>query len=119
MAGLGDGAPVSLAAALRYVDGDRTLLAELVVSFVSDYGERLATLRAAVAAGERAEVERTAHNFKGVLAILGAEPARNMAEELERLGRESSLADRADLLDQFESEVHRVVTWLDDWRRSG
>jgi HPt (histidine-containing phosphotransfer) domain-containing protein len=111
------GAPVDLAAALRYVDGDPALLAELVAGFAAEYRGRLATLRAGTAGGDRDVVEREAHNFKSVLALLGAERARGLAEELELIGREGSLTGGAAVLGQLETEVERTAAWLDEWTR--
>jgi HPt (histidine-containing phosphotransfer) domain-containing protein len=113
-----DGAPVDLAAALRYVDGDRALLAELAASFGAEYRERLATLRAATEGGDRDVVEREAHNLKSVLALLGAERGRGLAGELERIGREGPEIGGLPVLDRLEAEVERVTAWLDEWRRA-
>jgi HPt (histidine-containing phosphotransfer) domain-containing protein len=115
----GDGAPVELEAALRYVDGDRALLADLVAGFAAEYPERLAALVAAIGRRRPAEVERLAHSLKSVLALLGAERARRLAEELEGIARERALSDAPDVLARLQAEVDRVVGWFGDWRRQG
>jgi CheY-like chemotaxis protein len=73
---------------LDRVSGDRALLLELVELFL-DQGPKLrAELAAGAAAGDRAEVRRVAHQIKGMLATLGAQPASAAARDLEEALRD-------------------------------
>jgi two-component system sensor histidine kinase/response regulator len=101
-------APIDRVAALRAVGGDQALLTDLARLFLEDCPERVADLRAAVASGDPAHVQRAAHAVKGSVGTFGARVARDLAAELERAGREGRLADMPALLGALEAELGRV-----------
>ena len=52
--------------------------------FVAQWPKELTRIRAAVAQGDIATVLHIAHALKGTLAMFGAQPARDLAQQLER-----------------------------------
>jgi two-component system sensor histidine kinase/response regulator len=104
--------PFDVAAALRAVDGERDLLAELTALFADDCPHRLAALREAVAARDGALTAEAAHAVKGAVATLGAEAAREIAGRLEAAGREARWDEAPGLLARLEAEVAHVIAVL-------
>jgi CheY-like chemotaxis protein/HPt (histidine-containing phosphotransfer) domain-containing protein len=103
---------IDRAAALRAVADDEALLADLARLFLADCPERVAELRAAVASGDPAHVQRAAHAIKGSVGTFGARVARDLAADLERAGREGRLGDVPALLGALETELARVSSAL-------
>ena len=104
--------PIDLPVALRLVDGDPGLLAELADEFLSQLPGRLAALRGAVDGGDAPQIERVAHALRGALAALAAQPACEQAHELERLGRAGCLETVAAVLRGLEQELTRLTSFL-------
>ncbi|MGH7319948.1 MAG: Hpt domain-containing protein [Candidatus Rokuibacteriota bacterium] len=109
--------PLDLAKALTVVGGDKNLLVELAQVFQLELPARLQALRRAVATGDAEQAERVAHNLKGALASLGATRARDLAHELEQLGRASRLDTAPAALARFEQELARISDFVSapDW----
>ena len=109
-------AAIDRAATLRAVGGDVALLTDLTRLFLEDCPERVADLRAAVAGGDPAHLQRAAHAIKGSVATFGARLARDLATDLERAGREGRLDDVPALLGALEAELERVIGELREER---
>ena len=107
-------APLDLAKALTWVDGDKELLAELVAVFLEDLPERTEALRAAVETEDAQGTERAAHSLKGAVASLGGETARALAYELEQMGRAGRLAGVGLLFAELEGELGRIARFLSE-----
>jgi len=105
--------PVDLAVALRFVGGDRALLADLVEVFRTERAGRVDALRRALSAGDAATVQRTAHSLKSALGILGAGAARKLAADLEALGRADRLSEAPDVLAALEPALAAVVAFFE------
>jgi HPt (histidine-containing phosphotransfer) domain-containing protein len=108
----GTATPVDLAVALRGMDGDVELLAELSVLFVEEWPARQDELRAALHAPDASRLERAAHGIKGVLGALGAANASATAAALEALARDGHLDAAPDALVKLESAVADVIACL-------
>jgi signal transduction histidine kinase/CheY-like chemotaxis protein/HPt (histidine-containing phosphotransfer) domain-containing protein len=91
--------------ALERVDGDESLLRELVEIFLVESARQLASLQHAISTGNLKEIERTAHSLKGELGYLGLAGAAQKAKDLERMGREGTLQPAADLFPEFHAEI--------------
>jgi two-component system, sensor histidine kinase and response regulator len=110
--------PVDFAMALRWVDGDHELLAELIEIFLEDCPRRLQELEQAVKEGNANGVRQAAHSLKGMVAGFGAGPAHGLAQEMENLGKAGDLSKTSDLLPTLLREFARVMNHLKvaDWR---
>lgn len=110
--------PVDLAALLRWVAGDETLLHELVAIFVEDAPRHLRELRGALERHDAREVERISHGLKGVVANFGDVPARAVADELEEVARVERLEDAEPLVARLDVELARILAFFADpgWR---
>jgi HPt (histidine-containing phosphotransfer) domain-containing protein len=110
--------PVDLSTALRWVDGDRALLAELIEIFLEECPRRLHDLEQAVKEGNAIGASHTAHSLKGMVACFAARPAQGLADEMEGLGKAGDLRKTSDLLPTLLLEFARVMNHLKvaDWR---
>jgi CheY-like chemotaxis protein len=100
--------------ALERVDGDESLLRELVQIFLDESPKQLAILQKAIATANLKELEEAAHSLKGELSYLGLPEAAQRAKELERLGRERSLQPAADLFPAFHRDLSLVAAAMRD-----
>lgn len=104
--------PVDLAAALRWVDGDRALLAELIEIFIEDCPPKIQELDQAVKEGNADRVRRAAHSLKGMVAGFDATSAQGLAKEMEDLGTAGDLSNTVRLFSALQLEFTRVIHHL-------
>lgn len=97
---------------LERVDGDRTLLAELLELFRGDYPDQIRAVRKAVTKGDAVALQELSHSLKGVLGNLAAPIASKIASELETMGRVGDLALAEVRVTELEREVNRVIEAL-------
>lgn len=110
--------PIDYSSALRWVDGDRTLLAELTEVFVQDCPQRMKELEEGVKGNNAESIRRAAHSLKGMVSGFGAHQAKLLAEEMETLGRGGQLMEAGDLLPAVLCEFMHVIEHLKktDWQ---
>jgi CheY-like chemotaxis protein len=108
--------PIDLVSTLTAVDGDRTLLREVIEVFCQDYPARVTELREAIAQGLALQMGAAAHSLKGALSIFGRTLAFDLAQELETRGRAGHLEGAAAVLQTLEQELRRISTWFADSR---
>jgi HPt (histidine-containing phosphotransfer) domain-containing protein len=110
--------PVDYSSALLWVDGDRTLLSELVEIFLEDCPRRLHELEQGVTEGNAIMIKQAAHSLKGMVACFSARLAQERAAEMEGLGKAGDVANTSALLPQLQLEFARVMNCLTgaDWR---
>lgn len=88
-------------------DGDQ-FVARLVTTFVVDSETRLATLRAALAAGDAATFERAAHAMKGSSANMGATRMASLAARLQDVGKRAALETAEPLVQRMQGEFEHA-----------
>ncbi|MGY8827886.1 MAG: Hpt domain-containing protein [Candidatus Latescibacterota bacterium] len=93
------------ATALEWVGGDENLLSEMVAMIIQAGSERLPPVRQAVADADAEALVYVAHAYKGILGLLGENPAFSAARRLEMMGRQGDLAERAEALAELEKAV--------------
>ncbi len=87
------------------IESDVELLGALVHVFRTDRLNLLGAMEEALDAEDPAALAAAAHTIKGALAVFGAEPARALAEKLERTGREGNIDGARTLLDELRQAV--------------
>ena len=80
-------------AALAHTGGDRRLLAEMVGLFRWDLGTYLRRIERAMKRREGEALRMAAHGLKGALATVGSHRGRELAAELEQLGKAGRIED--------------------------
>ena len=111
-------APVDFPSALRWVEGDHEILADLIKIFLEDCPQRLHELEQAVTEGNAILIKQSAHSLKGMVACFSARKAQKLADEMERLGKAGDLAMTSALLPQLLLEFANVMNHLTttDWQ---
>jgi two-component system sensor histidine kinase/response regulator len=102
---------------LRAIDGDGTLLVELIDTFQRIAPLRIAALSKASAKGSAVALERTAHSFLGSCANLGARYMADVCARLEQLGRAGSTTGARELIQSLEEEYGVVQEALLEEKR--
>jgi CheY-like chemotaxis protein len=108
-----------VAAALARVEGDRTLLGELISLFFVQAQKVLPEIRGAVDRGDGRRLERASHKLKGSMGCLGASSAIKAALRLENLGRNGELALAEEACTALEHEVARLLVALTNFTSNG
>jgi len=111
--------PVDLAAALRAMDGDTTLLTEMVALLQQVYPTYLAELRGAVAHGDAAQLAHSAHSLKGAVAVFHATTAYSLASELETIGQAARLENVSTVLEKLDDEMTRIIAFFAEYESRG
>ena len=91
--------------ALKRVEGDRKLLAELLAIFLQDYPEQLKSIHQALRDGRAPQVERLAHSLKSAMASVSAKRGAEAARRVEALARDADLQAAVVALDQLQEEL--------------
>ena len=100
-------------AALVRVGGDLDLLKEIAGVFLDDCPRSLAELRDAVARGDCAVVERSAHTLKGASATFGATSLVFAALQMEKMGHARTLDSVAPALVAVETALDALRAELE------
>lgn len=111
-------APVDFPSALRWVEGDHEILADLIKIFLEDCPQRLHELEQAVTEGNAIRIKQTAHSLKGMVSCFSTRKAQTLADEMERLGKAGELAMTSALLPPLLLEFACVINHLTttDWQ---
>ena len=89
-------------------------LFEILDTYLVQTSENLDKLIAAIVAGNASDVDLIAHNCAGTSATCGMVAMVQPLRELERMGREGSLAGAEDVSRQVASEFRRVKAFLEE-----
>ncbi len=103
---------LDLQLALARVGGDKQLLREIAVLFIEECPRAVAEIRAAVASGDAAKLETTAHALKGSVANFAARDAVAAAFDLEQMGRANEMSQAEGMLRKLESALSAVCALL-------
>jgi len=99
-----------VAQSLERLGGDKKLFHEVMDIFLSEGPEQVARLRDAIANGDSAGIEMTAHSLKGELGYLGISQVSQQAGELEGMGRRHDLDESAALFAEFDIEMSAILS---------
>lgn len=104
---------IDLNRALETAGGDRQLLRQAVDLFMAkDYPRQLEQLKEALARQDALAVKKAAHGLKGALDSFGSTSARDLALEMESMGRRGELEQAGPALAQLESRVREFADFF-------
>jgi HPt (histidine-containing phosphotransfer) domain-containing protein len=115
-----ESAPIlDLQALLESVDGDRELLDELAGTFAQEIPGWISALRSAAASADAPTLFRVAHGVNGAVGYFKAGRVRQVAAEIEAMGREGRLQDASAAVDRLEGALGELKAFLGSapWRR--
>jgi HPt (histidine-containing phosphotransfer) domain-containing protein len=98
--------------AMARFEGDTTFYERIVPLFCSAATEQACALVAASAAGDREQIQHWAHTLKGSLLTVGAIASADLAERIERAGREGRPEGLPALVRRLVAETAIVVAHL-------
>jgi HPt (histidine-containing phosphotransfer) domain-containing protein len=98
--------------ALARMDGDESLLQELLGMFREDFPVKKAEIAEALQRGDPETVRQVAHSVKGSAANLSLMAVREAAYALETAGKEGRLEDARRLFQDLQSEYARLDGFL-------
>jgi PAS domain S-box-containing protein len=97
---------------LNAFEGDWDFLKEVVDVFLSDYPKLLEDLRTASRNGNSDTLMRAAHSLKGMLKNFQADPAANVAFELEKKGKSDNFDGVPEAIDNLTAQVAELEKTL-------
>jgi CheY-like chemotaxis protein/HPt (histidine-containing phosphotransfer) domain-containing protein len=100
---------------LASVDGDNELLQEVIDLFLEEIPKNLAEIHDAIAEGDAARLQRTAHALKGSVSNFGSPAAVDLALKLEMLGKDRELSGALDVFSSLAAEMNRLQVALADY----
>lgn len=104
--------PPDLDTMLERVNGNVTLLSEVVMAFAQDFENNHTRMNQALASKDTAEIARLAHGFKGVLGTMEAKEAHHIARSLEAAARENRLDDASKLFHSLMDHITKMINYF-------
>jgi ligand-binding sensor domain-containing protein/signal transduction histidine kinase/CheY-like chemotaxis protein/HPt (histidine-containing phosphotransfer) domain-containing protein len=90
----------------------RSIVAEIVDSFLGEMPRRLSRMREVLAAGDAGALSFAAHALKGASAQLGGARLASLCHGLDLRARENALGGAAGMIDEIEREIERLAPAL-------
>ena len=87
---------------------DRELARTIVAGFLDDVPVQIHKLKDFISGGDSPAVHRQAHTIKGAAANLGAPTLREVALEVEEMGKGGKLEEALNMLPRLETEFERL-----------
>ena len=106
---------LDIATAISNLGGDRELYAQVTQIFLDDVIVQLASLDAALAAGDFVTARRDAHTVKGTAASLGCERLRHYALIMEKACEAADPAAIATAAPAFRAEIDASTAALREY----
>lgn len=92
----------------RTTGGNEALMRSLAKTFLADAPQRFADIRRAIAKRDADALAKSAHLLKGGISIFGASASVEAARRLEKMGRDSDLADAPAAFTGLEAEFSKL-----------
>lgn len=106
--------PLDPSMALRNLGDDRVLYRRLLVTFSTEHARDDRSIRAALAAGRRAEAREAVHALKGLAATLGMAPLARVAGSIE-LNLRAGSAVPDGIVDALRDRLDDALAAVRDW----
>jgi two-component system sensor histidine kinase/response regulator len=104
--------------ALRRLDGDHSLLIDLIGFYLEDYPGLLIKMDEAAGAGDAASLERAAHSLKGLVANFDAMNAKEIAQRMEFSAKDRDIATASELISELKTATAELAAELERYRDS-
>jgi signal transduction histidine kinase/CheY-like chemotaxis protein/HPt (histidine-containing phosphotransfer) domain-containing protein len=101
------------ATALDRVDGDESLLKEVMQLSLDDHPRLVSEIHAAIVTRDQSGLQRAAHTLKGSLASLGATSVSEAASRIEMKGRTGDFDGAEEAYQALEKEMGRLTPVLE------
>ena len=111
--------PIDFERVIQEFEGQKALVEELVVEFLSDIVLQIEKIEEAIGSGNTDVVRREAHSIKGGAANLCAFRLSEAAKRIEQLATEDRLADCQAALLTMSEEVNQLQTYVNQLQAEG
>ncbi|MFN0020666.1 MAG: response regulator [Pirellulaceae bacterium] len=104
---------IDFSAALKNMDGDRSLLRDVFQAFLDESPQHLLSIKQAIAAQNGTLLQRAAHTLRGTMGTIGWTGSTEVAAELEQMGKDHNFTQAATVLAKLECEllaIHGVLS---------
>ncbi len=98
--------------ALTRLGDDRELYREVLQRFFAEAGDFVGRIASAAEGSRSEDLHRSAHSFKGLAAMAGAEEAARIAAQLEALGKANQFDGASELVAHLQRELKSAQTLL-------
>jgi len=99
-----------LSSAMETVLGNKDLFQEIAGMFIESCSDYVVKIKEGIAGNDAAILEREAHSLKGAVGNFGAKEAYEVADHLEKLGKEGEIAMAAEELSNFEIAFKELLS---------
>lgn len=103
---------MDLEKALRRLDGDRSLLIDLIGFFLDDYPGLITRMKDAATAQNIHDLERASHSMKGLVANFDASIAREIAQQIESSSKQGDILLAVSLIDEMKHAAYELAEHL-------
>ena len=101
--------------ALGHVEGNGDALRRLVRTFLADSPKVMALIRLALEKRDGENLRKLGHKFKGSLGLMGAGPARMLAEDIETAGRNADWPHAVEVVAMLDEELTALQELLNEF----
>ncbi len=98
----------SLEDVLQRVGGDKSLLRQMILTFLRETPKRMETLQSAIQRKDGSELSARAHALKGSVSIFGAARAAQYAHSLQELGRVPDFEEGRRVFASLQEEIAKL-----------
>nr|WP_319495263.1 response regulator [uncultured Desulfobacter sp.] len=109
-----DEAAVNMTELKEIMNADKSLLHICTETFKKNYGPVLTQMMDSIAADDGPQLQKSAHQLKGMFKYLAAKPAAQTAYKLEQMGEASNIKDASPLIDQLQQACKNIVDCLEN-----
>lgn len=106
-------APLNRTALEQFTNGDKDIERGIFSQFLDATRADAQTLREALKEKDVLAGTKAAHRIKGSSRMMGANPVAELAEQIEKSGKNGDVTQMINLLPIFEDEHVRLVSWLE------
>ncbi len=107
-------AAVDMTELKEIMNADKSLLHICTETFKKNYGPVLTQMMDSIAAEDGSQLQKSAHQLKGMFKYLAATPAAQTAYKLEQMGEASNIKDASPLIDQLQQACKNIVACLEN-----
>ena len=102
-------------AALHSTGGSMEVLRDIAELFLQEYPVWLEQLQQSIATSNADVLRRTAHSVKGSSSYFGTEAIQHLAQKLETMGREQSMADAEEVFAELKRLLELLAPALENF----
>jgi len=109
-----DEAVVDITELKEIMNADKSLLEKCTETFKKNHGPVLTQIMDSIAANDGPQLQKSAHQLKGMFKYLAAKSAAQTAYTLEQMGEASNIKDTPTLIEQLQVACKNIIDCLEN-----